>query len=223
MRASAVVVSYRRQDHLHEVLQGWAGQTAVGKVILCDCSAEGYDPARAGCEIEVVRCRPDPGSRIRHAVAAYAPGDLVFKGDDDIVPLPGLAEAFYRAFEAKGPGIFGVHGRKFLGPRYYGQTSMVGQGSTKVLTEVDFVGVMTASSRHFLGMDLEGCRSEIEDLWWQMKCFPTAKKWVVPTQGLVRHLQSSFDQGRLCASRPARVIRQAFYAEWYQKNYRGAL
>jgi hypothetical protein len=182
-----------------------------------DCSAAGF---QTKLPVRIVRAVPDPGNRIRHAVALMTSGDLVFKGDDDIVPLPGLGEDFARAFEAKGPAIYGIHGRRFQGPHYYGQTKMFGQGATKVLTPVDFVGVITAAPRAFLPMDLRGCESEVEDLWWQMACYPKAAKFVVPTIN-VRHLPESFDNGRLCGTMESRIRRSQFYRRWYERNYAG--
>lgn len=210
---SAVVVTYRRLENLDTILAGWLAVTP--DVWLCDCSAKGFQTA---LPVRIVRAVPDPGNRIRHAVALLTSGDLVFKGDDDIVPLPGIGAEFVAAYEAKGPGIYGIHGRRFLGPRYYSLTRMFGQGRTKVLTPVDFVGVITAAPRALLPMDLRGCRSEIEDLWWQMRCFPKAAKWVVPTIN-VHHLRESFDQGRLCGTIESRRIRERFYAQEYIRSY----
>ncbi len=213
MKLSAVVVTFRRLEKLEQVLAGWLEQT--DDVWLCDCSQQGFKTA---LPVKIVRAQPDPGNRIRHAVALLAAGDLVFKADDDLVPLPGLAQDFLAAVEAKGDGIYGIHGRQFQGPRYYGQTKMWGTGNTRALTRVDFVGVLTCAPRKYLPLDLRGCASEVEDLFWQMAWYPQAPKWVVPTTH-VRRLPESFDAGRLCGDPRGRQIRQRFYETWYRKNY----
>lgn len=214
MKISAVVVTYRRLKNLGQVLEGWLQQT--DDVWLCDCSPAGFQTT---LPVKILRAAPDPGNRIRHAAATMTAGDLVFKADDDLVPLPGLAQDFLAAFEAKGDGIYGIHGRQFLGPRYYGQTKMWGTGNTKALTRVDFVGVLTMTPRKYLAMDLRGCASEVEDLFWQMAWYPQAPKWVVPTAN-TRRLPESFDAGRLCGNRASRAIRERFYGTWFEKNYR---
>jgi hypothetical protein len=216
MTVSVVVVTYRRLAHLGEILEAWLKETP--DVWLCDCSKDGY---KCSLPVNIVHARPDPGNRIRHAVATLTSGDMVFKADDDIVPLPGLVDQFRRAFDQYGDAIYGIHGRKFLGPRYYAQTRMWGPGNTKVITPVDFVGVITCAPRKYLAMDLRGCGSEVEDLYWQMAGFPSVKKFVVPAAGLVKHLPESFDKGRLCGTKESRVIRQRFYQAWYEKNYAG--
>lgn len=215
MTVSAVIVTYRRLDHLDQVLKGWLRETP--DVWLCDCSQNGY---KCTLPVNIIRANPDPGNKIRHAVALLTSGDLVIKADDDLVPLPGLAAAFINAQATlPGPAILGIHGRRFLGPHYYGQTKMVGQGKYDMPQPVDFVGVITGAPRALLAMDLRGCANEVEDLFWQMVWYPNVKKWVIPTKGLVQHLPESFDKDRLCGGRQSREIRQRFYAEWYGRNY----
>jgi hypothetical protein len=206
-------VSYRRQVHLEAILAAWLKETA--DVWLCDCSKNGYN---CTLPVNIVHAWPDPGNRIRHAVALMTSGDLVIKADDDIVPGPGLAQEFVKAHEAKGDAIYGIHGRRFKGPRYYGNTQLFGPGNANGIQEVDFVGVITCAPRQYLPMDLKGCRSEIEDLYWQMGCYPQVKKYVIGTKN-VRHLPESFDAGRLCAVGPSRNIRQQFYQAMYLRHY----
>jgi hypothetical protein len=67
-------------------------------------------------------------------------------------------------------------------------------------------------------MDLRGCRTEVEDLYWQMEQYPLAKKYVVPTVH-IRHLPESFDRERLCGTGPSRQYRSGYYAELYRRNY----
>lgn len=210
---SVVVVSYRRQEHLGDILAAWLKETP--DVWLCDCSQNGY---KCNLPVTTVHAWPDPGNRIRHAVALLAQGDLVIKADDDIMPKPGLVADFVRNYEQHGDAIYGIHGRQFLGPRYYANTRMWGPGNTTHTTPVDFVGVITCAPRQYLPMDLKGCGSEVEDLFWQMRCYPTAKKYVIATKN-IHHFPESFDAGRLCGSRPSREIRQAFYKRYYEAHY----
>lgn len=216
MTLSAVVVTYRRLANLGQVLEGWLRETP--DVWLCDCSREGF---KTTLPVNIIRAWPDPGNRIRHAVALLTKGDLVVKADDDIVPLAGLGAAFVRNYEAHGEAIYGIHGRRFLGPLYYRQTAMSGPGNTRQTTKVDFVGVITCAPRKYLPMDLRACASEVEDLYWQMAYYPAVPKYVIPAAELVKHLPESFDAGRLCGTKDARRVRQAFYETWYRKNYAG--
>jgi hypothetical protein len=214
MSISVVVVTYRRLAHLEEILKAWLVETP--DVWLCDCSRDGF---KTTLPIHLIRATPDPGNRIRHAVALLTYGDLVIKADDDILPLPGLAADFERAWLKNGDAIYGVHGRRFLGPSYYRSTQMIGPGQIKRDIEpVDFVGVITAAPRKYLPLDLLGCASEVEDLFWQMVWFPSALKFVIKTAN-IKHLSESFDAGRLCADKRSRSIREIFYQIWYRKNY----
>ena len=216
LRFSVVVVSYRRLANLELILQSWIRETP--DVWLCDCSKDGF---KTDLPVNLVRCRPDPGNRVRHAAALLTSGDYVFKADDDLLPLPGLVNRFAAEIARRGDAIYGIHGRVFMGPRYYVQTRMWGPGNTKAVTPVDFVGVITCVPRKYLAMDLRGCSSEVEDLYWQMAYYPQAKKFVVPAAGLVKHLPESFDKGRLCGTKESRAARQRFYQTWFERNYAG--
>jgi len=223
MKVSVVVVTYRRLHSLGDILQAWLAETP--DVWLCDCSEFGFE---TDLPVKIIRARPDPGSKIRHAVATLTEGDIVVKADDDIIPFPGLLADFARYMKEVGPAILSVHGRKFRGPSYYSNTKLFGSKGVhegiypqfdKTPLEVDFVGVITCTPRDFLPMDLRGCESEVEDLFWQMEKYPEAKKYVIPTMNYT-NLKESKDNGRLCAPNTnSRIVRQAYYKKMYEENY----
>jgi len=215
MRTSVIVVSFRRLARLRRILEAWQNETH--DVWLCDCSESGIQDVPDG--VRVVRFRPDPGNRVRHAVALLTSGDLVIKADDDVMPRPGLVADFEAAEAMTRPAILGIHGRTFHGPDYYRDTRIVSAQTVQEPTRVDFVGVMTAAPRPFLAMDLAGCETPIEDLYWQMEKYPGVRKFVIPTNKF-QTLQESRDAGRLCASSEARAVRKRYYAIQWVRNYK---
>lgn len=215
MSVSAVVVTYRRLRNIGDILEAWLRETP--DVWLCDCTPGGV---KTKLGVHIIRATPDPGNRIRHAVALMTSGDLVIKADDDIVPHRGLAADFAAAHEAKGDGIFGIHGRIFKGERYYLDTTLVGAKKQTEPRRVDFVGVITAAPRSLLPMDLRHCRSAVEDLYWQMVCYPESAKYVIATDKF-HNLPESRDAGRLCGTPKARNVRREFYTSAYKRHYRG--
>jgi hypothetical protein len=218
MNLSAVVVTYRRRDRIAEILSAWLRETP--DVWLCDCSRPPIRDLPAG--VHYVRFAPDPGNRVRHAVATLTSGDLVIKADDDIIPHPGLAADFIKADILVGPAILGIHGRKFHGRDYYRDTEMFGKSTAKTIDKpfrVDFVGVITCSPRTFLPMDLNGCATEVEDLYWQMECYPKVPKYVIPTNKFA-DLPECRDKERLCGRAESKEIRRKYYERWYVRNYR---
>jgi len=214
MSISVVVVTYRRLKSLEAILAAWLKETP--DVWLCDCSEKGF---KTDLPVNIARFSPDPGNRTRHAVSLLTRGKYVIKADDDIMPRPGIAKDFVKYQESVGPAIMGIHGRTFSGVDYYNNTQMVGAKQLKNPQKVDFVGVMTCSARQFLPFDLRGCASPIEDLFWQMKCYPKVPKYVIPTDKF-HNLPESKDKGRLCGMPQDRHARRRFYKEWYLKNYR---
>lgn len=213
MSSSVVVVSYRRQARLGEILGAWLKETP--DVWLCDCSENGFVTE---LPVNIVRFRPDPGNRVRHAVALLAGGDVVIKADDDVKPRPGLAADFVSTMRRVGPAILGIHGRRFLGPDYYRQTQMIVAQKVAAPVRVDFVGVITAAPRELLPMDLKGCASEVEDLYWQMAKYPKAPKYIISSDKFEHLLDVCKDAGRLCGNRPSRAVRQEFYKRHYMAN-----
>lgn len=216
MKVSVVVVTYRRLERIPELLAAWLRETP--DVWLCDCSLHGVKVVPAGTRL--VRFRPDPGNKVRHAVATITEGDLVVKADDDILPLPGLVADFVKWREKLGPCIMGIHGRTFQGPDYYKNTAMHAAHMIREPLKVDFLGIITCADRRFLSMDLRGCESPIEDLYWHNWCYPKAPKYVIPTNRYNNSLRESRDAGRLCADKPGRMVRRAFYTKCWTENYR---
>ncbi|MHA1225228.1 MAG: hypothetical protein ACTSPV_00630 [Candidatus Hodarchaeales archaeon] len=210
-KVSVVIVTYRRKANLGKIISAWLNETS--NVWLCDCSKEGMRYS----DINYVYCYPDPGNKIRHAVALLTRGDYVIKTDDDLLPKPGLINDFLRNRD-KG-GILGIHGRKFNGESYYRNTKALEGKEIKEITEVDFVGICTFTPRDNLAFDLRGCKSPIEDLFWQMKAFPHIRKWVISTKNYEK-LPESNDEECLFFNKKARQIREAFYNKYYLRNYR---
>ncbi len=217
MKVSVVVVTYRRLERIAEILAAW--QRESPDVWLCDCSRRGVRNAPPG--VHIARFWPDPGNKVRHAAALLTDGDLVIKADDDIIPRPGLVADFIKAHEKVGPAILSIHGRTFHGRDYYRDTKLYGAKGQAAPLKVDFVGVITCAPRALLPMDLRGCATEIEDLFWQMEKYPQAAKYVIPTDKFM-NLPESRDAHRLCAPGPARSVRRAYYERWYLRNHRKA-
>jgi hypothetical protein len=210
---SVVVVTYRRLKRLDMILAAWLKETP--DVWLCDCSADGFKTA---LPIHYVYAKPDPGNRIRHAVALMTAGTWVVKADDDIVPHEGLGADFLAWGERLGPCIMGIHGRQFHGPDYYRDTTLIGAKGRTEPVPVDFVGVITCAHRQFLTMDLRRCQTEVEDLYWQMARHRQAQKFVIPTAKF-QNMDECRDKGRLCGTAPSRSIRKEFYRTWYERGY----
>ena len=214
MTVSVVVVTCRRLARLGEILEAWLRETP--DVWLCDCSEAGFQTT---LPVKIVRAVPDPGNKIRHAVALLTSGDLVIKADDDAMPLPGLAADFARNLEKHGEAIYGIHGRTFHGRDYYHNTRLIGAKAIAATTPVDFVGVVTAAPRPLLPMDLRDCATEVEDLYWQMARYTAAKEFVIRTNRF-HHLRESKDAGRLCGTKASREVRNTWYERWYVRTYR---
>ena len=214
--ASVVIVTYRRMTRLPEIVRAW--MTQCGDVWLCDCSANGIDFSFDG--LNVARFSPDPGNKVRHAVATLTSGDICIKADDDIMPLPGLVDDFLRWNNELGECITGIHGRTFEGPDYYNDTILYAAHKLDAPKLVDFLGVITCAPRQFLGMDLRGCETPIEDIYWHNHIYPHVPKYVIPTNAFNNKLPESRDEGRLCAGKEQRAIRRAYYKQVYEENYK---
>jgi len=209
-KVSVVIVSYRRKANLERIIKAWLEQTP--DVWLCDCGVN----LRTDLPIKIIKFNPDPGNKVRHAISLLTSGDYVIKADDDFLPKPGLINDFLKWYKT---GIIGIHGRKFLGKSYYRNTRATESKKVDKMTEVDFVGICTFTSRAYLAFDFKGCLTPIEDLFWQMKAFPDIKKWIIPTKNYEK-LKESNDKDCLFYNSTARQIREKFYNKYYLENYR---
>ncbi len=209
---SVVIPTYRRLNTLEEVLKGWLEQT--DDVWLADSS----NKFKTSLPIRHVRFDPDPGSMNRHAIALLTSGDFVIKADDDVVPLSGLGDNLV-AGAAKYGGIVGIHGRKFNGENYYGNTVAYSAMKAAKPVKVDFVGIITCSPRKYLAFDLKGCLTPIEDVFWQMGAFPNVAKHVIPTKNY-RQLPTSEDKDCLFYNQAGRERRTEYCRDWYRRTHK---
>jgi hypothetical protein len=209
-KVSIVVCTYRRLANIERILQAWLQQTP--DVWLADSSGK----FQTKLPINHVRFSPDPGNKARHAVSLFTHGDFVIKADDDVMPKPGLIEAFldYSYLD----GILGLMGRTFHGPKYYGNTKVVRAREISAPQKVDMVGILTFTPRKYLAFDLKDCHTSIEDLFWHMKIYPHITKHVIPTNKY-EQLPESNDKGCLFKNKTARIERENFYSKYYRMNY----
>ena len=209
-KVSVVVATYRRLASLDKILKAWLEQSE--DVWLADSSSQFY----TSLPVHHVQFAPDPGNATRHALSLLTTGDYVIKADDDVMPQPGLITDFLA--HTRLGGILGLMGRTFHGGLYYGKTTPCRAREIPQPKRVDMVGIVTFTAREHLAFDLKGCTSPIEDLFWQMKVFPAVPKYVIPTDKYIQ-LPESDDAECLFRNGVARKEREAFYGEWYKRNY----
>ena len=212
-KVSVIVMTYRRLTNLEKILRAWLAQTP--DVWLCDSSNE----FKMDLPIHHVRFSPDPGTKVWHAVALLTEGDFILLAGDDVLPLPGIIDDLINGWKQVKGGIVDIHGRIFLGPNYYKETKVIEGNRISSPRKVDFTGNMTLSPRQYLGFDLKGCSTPIEDLFWHMKVCPTVPKWVIPTKKYTT-LPEAFEKECLFYNKEAREVRSKFYKEYYLKNYK---
>jgi len=216
MKISVVIVTYRRLERLEMIMKAWVNE--VSDVWLCDCSKKGIPFPHKG--FNYVYFSPDPGNKVRHAVATLTNGDLVIKADDDILPKPGLADDFIKWHKILGDCVTGIHGRIFEGEDYYRDTALYAGHMLREPKKVDFLGVITCAPRKYLAMDLRGCLTPIEDIYWHNYKYPKVPKYIIPTKNYNNRLPESKDAQRLCGNKEMRKIRRDYYKKIYLRNYR---
>ena len=209
-KVSVVISTYRRLENLERILEAWWKQAP--DIWLADSSGK----FETQIPVNHVRFTPDPGNKTRHAISLLTDGDYVIKADDDVLPKPGLIEAFLEYSYLD--GILGLMGRTFHGEKYYGKTKAIRAREINQPQNVDMVGILTFTPRKYLAFDLRGCWSSIEDLFWHMKVYPHISKYVIPTDKY-EQLPESNDKECLFKNKAARVEREEFYRKYYRMNY----
>ena len=203
-----------RLGSLEYILEAWLQQSS--EVLLCDCSCGRF---KTTLPIVHIQFNQDLGNKTRHAASLLTSNDFIIKADDDLMPKPGLIKDLHEGWLEVGGGIVGLLGRTFEGENYITQTTSYRANSINAPIRVDFVGITTFTPRNYLAFDLKGCLNPIEDLFWQMKHFPGAPKWVVPTTNFKLLPEAENPDEALYKNTRAQRIRQNFYREYYLRNY----
>ena len=216
-QTSVVISTYdnSRLGGLNNILEAWLKQS--NEVILCDCSCGKFQTT---LPIIHIRFNQDLGNKTRHAASLLTSNDFIIKADDDVMPRQGLIHDMHKAWLEVGGGIVGLLGRTFKGENYLRQTTFYRADLVRSPICVDFVGITTFTPRNYLAFDLKGCLNPIEDLFWQMKCFPKVPKWVVPTTNFRILPEAKNPNEALYLNTQAQKIRQDFYRKYYLKSYR---
>jgi len=214
-----------RAPTIQAICEGWLNNSPLYPIelVLSDCTPNGMtidlghqlntDPRFTYC-----RFNPDPGNKIRHAIALAFPGDPVIQADDDVMPLPGFVNELVKWHLEKPNAFLGIIGRTFQGDTYYGQTTHFAASRITEPVRVGFVGVVYITNRKFLCYDMSGCENPVNDLYWQMKCFPHSEKWVIP---VTRYENLRTSRHGLFQDPQARIVRQEFYKKYYDEYYQG--
>lgn len=217
MNISVCLVTHRRLDTIAEICRAWQAQP-IKELFLADCSGGRLDRTTLPQEMVVASFSHDLGNRTRHALAPLTQGDVVIQADDDVMPLPSFTDDLVRGMKITNADMVGIIGRTFQGDTYYGKTTFYAANKIDFPVHVGFVGVVYATTRKVLPMDLRGMENPINDIYWQMLCYPDAVKLVVPTRAY-RNLPTSKDGTCLFHSAGAREVRESFYASYYNQNY----
>jgi len=224
---SVIITTHNRLETIGRVVGAWLDQPVI-EVWLVDGTG---GTARAALtkkaiydeRFELFPLWKDHGTRTDYALAHLTDGDIVICADDDCLPLPGLTDDLVCGITDEYADICGIHGRTFSGPSYYnGGTAAWRAKDIGAPVRVDFCGVVFAARRELFDFDTRGMHRNCDDLWFQMKAHPDAVKFVVPTKRFTT-LESA-NHGMFADRGELRAAREAFYGEWYGKNYanRGA-
>lgn len=217
---SVLITTYRRMDSIGSVVGAWLEQP-VGQVWLIDGSGgQALDRVRPehqqDSRFEYWPLWRDHGTRTDYALAHLTDGERIILADDDVVPLKGFTDDILRGHREVAGDIVGIIGRTFHGPRYYQDTRYYRSDQIDAPKQVGFVGVVYCAERVWFGFDTRGQHRNCDDLWWQMRVHPAARKWVVPTQAY-QDLPAARDG--MFHSPALRKARERFYEEMWRTHY----
>ena len=206
-----------RAKTLTDVVKAWLDNYEGIRVVVCDCCPTRMRNPISDSRFSYNEFSPDPGNRIRHAVALAYPGSPVIQADDDVKPLPGFTEELLKWHKQYPDDFVGVIGRTFKGPEYYNNTTFYAGKKIKEPVRTGFIGVVYVTGRDLLPFDCSHIENPYNDLCWQMEFYPSIPKWVVPVTKFA-NLKSA--KNGLFHDPEARVKRSEFYKKYYLKNYK---
>ena len=215
---SVIITTYSadRRETISRVVAAWLAQP-VAQVWLIDGSgglARGHIACAATDDrFEYWPLWRDHGTQTDYALALLTDGDYVILADDDFLPLNGITDDLMAGLH--NADIVGVIGRAFHGPDYRRDTTFYAARDVTEPVMVDFCGVCLMAGREWFGFDTRGMHRNCDDLWFQMRARPEARKYVVPTRNYenLPCCQHGMFQDRHLAR-----VRQAFYKEHWNAD-----
>lgn len=209
-KVSVVITSYRDRGHLWNVINQWMSFGIT--VYLADAGKSNTGPEHRYMKyFHHYLYNPDPGNKIRFATASLTTTPYVILADDDVMPKPGLIEDFLKYHQG---GFSGIIGKQFTNDDYRKCPFFRADKIDKPV-EVGFVGVIYFVHRDFIKFDLSKLNNRaVDDLYWQMECFPKAKKFVIPTKNY-ENLPECNDKESIFKTPESRAYRE----KWYKNKY----
>jgi GT2 family glycosyltransferase len=116
---TAVLVSYKREQNLTNILSSLRATGAVSQIILWNNDPETH--LVGGPDVTVINSTVNFKAYARYAAAMLAANDHILFQDDDIVLEPEIFEALHRALRDQPARIYGIAGRNLDEGRYRGE------------------------------------------------------------------------------------------------------
>lgn len=206
IKVTVIVTCYDRFKRFGEVLQGWLNQ--VDEVIVLDNSGK----FKTDLPVLVCSMSKNYGPAMKYSMSFWARNQWVIYADDDVLPLPGLAEDLWK-HRALG-SVASIIGRVFDGESYYTSTGYRGRNISKPI-RADWVGCGGAIvHRSYGAVNVKDCPKEdgvcILDDWWFTR-ENNLDLYVIPTKNY-----QFLDTARMSRRSGVKKLRE----EWYDKYYR---
>lgn len=208
---SVVIATHpARYGTVGQVVRAWLGLKEIDDVILAIGGQGGGHSIP--WEVKVHNYDPDPGNKIRFASGKLAKNQRIILADDDVIPKPGLIDDYLKArIKLFRSPFMGILGKKFDNPEYLKCTHYRADEINEV-KEVGFVGVMYFINTWKLNFSMQGLNHiAIDDLYWQLLCYPDKKKYVFPTKNYEDLWPTCNDKTAIFKNMDNRKVRQDFY------------
>ena len=218
---TAVILAYRRFEHLEEVIQSWLDQDEVTEVIVCDNSGTQW---KTDLPITVLNSNKNYGTYFRYAAPLLAENKLICWGDDDLLIEKGLMRDLLDLWSDD--KLVGIMGKNFTGKTYYTATGYRGKNIKKP-TQVDYLcGLcILGHKNNFVGFDPMSIRTKffsgkqlfvMGDWWWEHWLQERNKDmtfWVAPTDKY-EQLRESTDTNALHRGDEFQEVREYYFRKW---------
>ena len=208
-KITVILLSWKRFQHLEDILRYWLRQPKVDEVIVIDNSGQ----FKTDLPVLLFNINRNVGLAIRQIITQIAKNDIIIFCDDDANHQDGIVEDLLKHYDEN--KILGIMGLQYT-DSYKASTRVKGSAIDKPV-EVDYAPANTCMThRKNCLVNISKCpHITLDDIWWQEEAKKINKElsiWVIPTKKY-RWYPESDDKYAIHRDPEASLVREKFFEE----------
>ncbi len=207
---TVILVSWKRFDRLHDILQSWLSEPLVSEIILWDNSGS----FKTNLPVKVINSQFNFNPSVRYMLGSIATNDILVHCDDDVLPKHGVIADFLTHFQPQ--DFLGVEGINFVGSSYFHQKRIKAQEINQPVKVDLVVGFLTMIHKNNL-LNMNYYNFSKYQLEMNLQCLVPMNKMVIPSINF-QELPCSKDTNALHLMEVGHSDKEQMYQQYFSKR-----